>query len=109
MNGLKKTLTDLSKEMTSQECYKNYLESLHAVKEDQELYEELNRYRRKNIEIHLNQSSLKEEVKLEKEFHEFLMQEKIREFLHWESKTLEMVRKVHESVDCGLELDMAFF
>lgn len=109
MNGLKKTLAQLTNEMCRQECYKKYQESLHVIKEDVKLYEELNAYRRKNVEIHLNRKSLSEEVRLEHEFHEFLMKEPVREFLYWEQKTIEMIRKVHETVDKGLELDIAFF
>lgn len=104
-----KMLTELTEEMKRQECYKKYQECLKAIKENKELYEKLNDYRRRNIEIHLNHKTLREETSLEKEFHTLLMKEPIREFLHWEQKTMEMIRKVHEEVDKGLDLDFNFF
>lgn len=109
MDKQMKMLAELSKEMRGQECYKKYQECLQIIKEDEALYEKLNHYRRRNVEIHLNHKNLREEARLEREFHSFLLKEQIREFLHWEHKTMEMIRKVHEEIDRGLDLDIGFF
>lgn len=109
MNGLEKILAELTNEMCMQECYRNYLESLQVIKKDADLYEELNDYRRKNVEIHLNKKTLKEKASLEKEFRGLLLKEPIREFIYWEHKTMEMIRMLHEEIDKSLELDIGFF
>lgn len=109
MNRLMRTLAELTKEMREQECYKKYQECLKSIKEDEKLYAQLNDYRRRNVEIHLNHKTLKEEADLEKEVHGLLMKEPVREFLYWEHKTTEMIRHIHEEVEKGMDLDLSFF
>lgn len=104
-----KTLAELTEEMKQQECSKKYRECLARVKQDEGLYERLNEYHRRNMEIHLEHSTLQEEAELEKEFRGLLRKDSIKEFLYWEGKAMEMLRSIHEAIDQCMELDVSFF
>ena len=109
MTGLKTGLLKIREEMISQECYQKYTECLNKIKADSELYQKLNEFRRRNVELHFQRGSLREEAYLETEYHSLLMNELVHEFLKWENQTLAMVRMIHEEIDGGLNLDFDFF
>ena len=108
MTTLKKELTSLTDSMKSQECYKKYQELLSVIQKDAALYDKLNEYRRKNVELHYRRQTLKEEAKLEKEYHDFLAEDMIHEFLYWEQQTLKMLRMIHKEIGEALILDYDF-
>ena len=108
MTALKMTLDKLIKQMTEQECYKKYHKTLMEIKKDTSLYDQLNEYRKRNVELHWKKQSLKEEALLEKEYHELISDERVREFLYWEQETLKMLRKIHKDVDDAMDLDYSF-
>jgi hypothetical protein len=87
------------------EAYKICLEKIKA---DEELYRLLNHFRRENVELHYHDGSLKEEAILERTYSKLLMNEDVRAFLHWEEKTLSIMRMIHEEIDGSLKLDFDF-
>ena len=109
MTELKTGLAKIREVMTGQECYRKYMDCLSKIKADTKLYEQLNEFRRKNVELHFQKGSLKEEADLELEYHHLLMNELVHEFLKWEEQTLAMVRMIHDEIDGGLQLDFNFF
>lgn len=108
MTALKRELDLLTNLMKQQECYKKYREALKTVQKDEALYAKLNEYREKNVELHYNKQTLQEEAFLEKKYHDFLMDERIHEFLHWEQETLKMLRLIHKEIGEALVLDYSF-
>ncbi len=108
MNTLTMMLDSFTEQMKEQECYKQYKNTIAEIRKDEQLYERLNDFRRRNVELHYKKQTLKEEARLEKEFHDFLQNEKIREFLYWEQETLKMLRFIHGQVDNALALDYSF-
>lgn len=108
MTTIQAMLDSLTEQMKEQECYKEYKRSLKEIKKDEQLYERLNEFRRQNVELHYKRKTLKEEARLEKEFHDFLQIDIIREFLYWEQETLKMLRFIHGQVDAALAVDYSF-
>ena len=108
MTELKTALLKVQKVMGEQECYKNYRLCLEKIKKDEKLYRELNTFRKKNVELHVNQCSLREEALLAQEFKNLLLNETVQEFLHWEQKTLEMIKMLHNVINNGLDMDYDF-
>jgi len=108
MTTLMKELGSLTELIKEQECYKKYLEKLKIIQQDEDLYKKLNEFRRKNVELHYRKQTLKEEANLEKQYHDFLTEEIIREFLFWEQQTLKMLRIIHKQIDEALTLDYSF-
>ena len=108
MSMLQKELHVLTDIMKKQECYKKYQETLKKIKQNQELYSKLNGYRKKNVELHYHKQTLKAEATLEREYHDFLEEDLIREFLYWEQKTLKMLRMIYKEIGETLDLDYGF-
>ena len=109
MTELKTALLQVQKAMKEQECYKNYQLCLKKIKKDEKLYRELNTFRKKNVELHANQYTLREEAHLAQEFKNLLFNESVKEFLHWEQKTLELIKMLHNVINNGLDMDYDFF
>ncbi|MBE5956468.1 MAG: hypothetical protein E7253_08445 [Lachnospiraceae bacterium] len=108
MAELKKELDVLKEQMKKQECYVNYRNSLVLIQQNKELYEKLNQYRRKNVELHYHRQTLKDEANLEKQYHDFLDEDIIHEFLYWEQETLKMLRMIYKEIGETLTLDYSF-
>ncbi len=108
MIALKKELDILAEGMKEQECYIKYQELLTKIHEKPELYEKLNEYRRKNVELHYRRQTLKDESSLEKQYHEFLQEDLIHQFLYWEQQTLKMLRMIYKEIGEALVLDYSF-
>lgn len=108
MTALKKELGVLTELMKGQECYKKYQETLTKIQQDPALYEKLNEYRSKNVELHYNRRTLKDEAILERQYHDFMEEELIHEFLEWEQQTLQMLRMIYKEVSEALTLDYSF-
>ena len=81
MTALKNELDNLTDLMKTQECYKKYRELLKLIQKDEVLYAKLNEFRKKNVELHYHKQTLKEEAHLEKQYHDFLTEDLISEFL----------------------------
>ena len=108
MTTLKRELDVLTESMRTQECYQKYREILGKIQEEPELYEKLNDYRRKNVELHYNRRTLKDEVNLERQYHDFMEEELIHEFLFWEQQCLKMLRMIYKEVSEAVTLDYGF-
>lgn len=108
MDVLKNELETLTDLMKDQECYVKYQELLNRIKNDSELYEKLNEYRKKNVELHYNRQTLKDEARLERQYHDFLEEELIHNFLFWEQETLKMLRIIYREISGALTLDYGF-
>ncbi len=108
MTALKNELDNLTDLMKTQECYKKYRELLKLIQKDEVLYAKLNEFRKKNVELHYHKQTLKEEAHLEKQYHDFLTEDLISEFLFWEQQTLKMLRMIHKQIDGALTLDYSF-
>jgi len=108
MITLKKELDLLTGRMKEQECYINYLETLGKIRQNPKLYEKLNEYRRKNVELHHQKLTLKDESSLEKQYHDFLEEDLIHQFLYWEQQTLKMLRMIYKEISETLVLDYSF-
>ncbi len=108
MNVLKNELESLTGLMKDQECYVKYQELLNKIKKDPELYEKLNEFRKKNIELHYHRQTLKDEARLERQFHDFMEDELIHDFLYWEQQTLKMLRMIYKEIGGALTLDYGF-
>lgn len=108
MTTLKRELDGLTDLMKEQQCYIKYQESLNKIRQDQELYDKLNEFRRKNVELHYNKQTLKDEAGLERQYHDFITEDIICEFLYWEQQTLKMLRMIHKEINNALVLDYNF-
>lgn len=108
MTALKKELDCLTSLMKEQECYRKYQETLNIIRKTPELYDRLNEYRRKNVELHYQKQTLKDEAGLEKQYHDFLEQDVVHEFLYWEQQTLKMLRMIYKEIGEALVLDYSF-
>ena len=108
MTTLKKELNTLTDIMKEQECYIKYQETLKKIQEDSELYDKLNEYRKKNVELHYQRRTLKDEANLERQYHDFMEEKLIHEFLHWEQQTLSMLRMIYKEISDTLILDYDF-
>ena len=108
MGVLKNELEALIGLMKDQECYIKYQESLNKIKKDPDLYEKLNEYRKKNVELHYHRQTLKDEARLERQFHDMMEEELIHDFLYWEQETLKMLRVIYREISGALTLDYSF-
>ena len=108
MTALKKEMGILTELMKEQECYKKYQEILAKIQQNPDMYEKLNEYRRKNVELHYHRRTLKDEANLERQYHDFMEEDLIHEFLYWEQQTLGMLRMIYKEVSEALTLDYSF-
>lgn len=101
----------LSEQIKQDETYIEYLTCYDAVKEDRELFQQMNEMRRKNIEL---QNNIDEEDffeaanRLREEYSHLLRNPKVDAFLKAEMKFCRKMQKVYTILSQDLDIDLDF-
>lgn len=90
--------------------YSEYKRLLKTVMQDENLYEKVNEFRRRNFVVQVEKSSdvLEEIDKLQKEYADLLNNLLIKEFLAAEQIMCKMMRQINNRVLESLEMDISF-
>lgn len=103
-----KDLTLLLKET---ESYRNYCQSLEKLKARPELYKELNGFRRKNLELQVQDDAADYDDKteeLQKQYKNILMESVVMDFLSSEQAVCRMLREVYDVLYGAIDLDISY-
>ncbi len=106
---------DLAKQLSEQikqdETYTEYLKCYDAVKEDRELFEQMNEMRKKNIELQndIEQEDFFEAAnQLREEYNYLLNNEAVSDFLKAEMRFCRKMQKIYMILNQDLEIDLDF-
>ena len=91
--------------------YKNYLTTIKKLRENQELYQEMNSFRRRNYELQSYDDGVnryQEIHNLSQEFERVLRKPVVNEFLVAEQILSRKLAEVYEVIADGLELDYSY-
>ena len=100
----------LSEAILESEEYQKYLAAEKLLKENQELFDRVNEYRKKNFLIQNGESVNKvEEIrKLTGEYHEMLNYKEVKDYLESELLLCRMMQKINRILMEKLEFDVSF-
>lgn len=100
-------LTEVMRNSTE---YKNYREKLSALKQLPELYEQVNQYRKKNLEMHSlsTQQWIDAGAMYYEQYGSLLNQPVVREFLASEDSFCRLIGQVKNYLYKGLHMDLDF-
>lgn len=91
--------------------YLRYISARTRLKEQAEVYERLNDFRRRNFELQNSdtESNLFDELTgLSKEYADILNLEIVNEFLTAEQRVCRMLRSLYETMSDGIEFDFEY-
>lgn len=91
--------------------YRNYIKALEEVRNDKELYDAMNSFRRKNFELQSYEDGInryQEIYGLALEYEEVLRQPKVNGFLIAEQMLSRKMTLMYEEIAEGLELDYSY-
>ena len=98
----------LNQVIKDSEEYQNYQKTKNRVKENQELYQAMNAFRRRNLELQSyndNVNRYEEIHNLSLEYEKVLRNPLVNEFLKAEQIFSRRLTEVYEAIAEGLELD----
>lgn len=101
-------LTALLKE---DERYQEYCRSLERLKSRPELYQELNGFRRKNLELQIQDDAEDYDDRteeLQKQYKNILMESVVMDFLRSEQAVCKLLREVYEVLYGEIALDISY-
>jgi cell fate (sporulation/competence/biofilm development) regulator YlbF (YheA/YmcA/DUF963 family) len=101
----------LNQKIRESEEYRRYQETMHRVQENQELYQAMNVFRRRNYELQSYEDGInryQEIHNLSQEFEEVLRNPLVNEFLVAEQILSRHMKQMYECIAQGLELDYSY-
>ncbi len=101
----------LNAEIRNSEEYKRYLETSRRLKQQPELYERFNEFRRRNYDMQFSEgdSNLYDEVlNLVKEYEAMLQESVVNDFQLAEHRLNALLREVYSTLSDELELDYEY-
>ncbi|MDO5146440.1 MAG: YlbF family regulator [Eubacteriales bacterium] len=102
------SLMDLLRKTDS---YRRYQKHLAALREQPEVMEELNAFRRENIEIQFlngEEEYYEQTEKLQEKYKNILMESVVMDFLSSEQRVCKMMRKLYGRIAEGMSLDISY-
>ena len=101
----------LNQAIKDSEEYRNYIEALEKVRNDKELYDAMNSFRRKNFELQSYEDGInryQEIYGLALEYENVLRQPLVNEFLVAEQMLSRKMTLMYEEIAEGLDLDYSY-
>ncbi|MDO4554797.1 MAG: YlbF family regulator, partial [Lachnospiraceae bacterium] len=72
-------------------------------------FHRFNEFRRKNMNLHMRENTLKEQSELRKAYEDLLSLKQVDDFLCWELKLTQLLRTVCDDIMDEIDLDYSFF
>lgn len=101
----------LNEKIRDSEEYKYYIETARRLKEESELYQRYNEFRKKNYELQYSEgdSNLYDEVfNLSREYDTILQDSRVNDFILAEQRFCAMMREVYRILSKELEMDYEY-
>lgn len=108
MNQVFRLSEELNRALLDSEEYQQYVNAGKAVKEQPELYQAMNEYRKRNrhVQLYASEETVFDETnKLVTEFEHVLKNETVREFLAMERKFVRMMQQMYVILGNHLDFD----
>lgn len=101
---------DLTAALCHTDLYHRYQKNLMLVKKHQDIWERLNEFRKKNLELDpLNEYFKEQEESLRKEYEDILVLPVVMNYLTSESHVNKMLRMVYDSIAEDVLVDLSYF
>ena len=94
----------------SSEDYREYLESLEVIRENEQMYRELNIFRRDNMMVDFVENPEERSAEMDRiyrDHRELLTDPVILRFLSCEQKVCRMMQKIYDTISENIDLDMS--
>ena len=94
----------------SSEDYREYLESLEVIRENEQMYRELNIFRRDNMMVDFVENPEERSAEMDRiyrDHRELLTDPVILRFLSCEQKVCRMMQKIYDTISENIELDLS--
>lgn len=101
----------LTKILKETESYQRYKKNLAALKEQPEVYQKLNIFRRENIALQLMDHAeeyYEKTEELQMQYKDILMESVVMDFLTAEQAVCKMIRKVYDKISVEMQLDISY-
>lgn len=110
MTMLEQLTKELADAIRNSDEYAEYHRLRKKIKAEEELYEKLNNYRKRNLMIQLSQEDnyLMENERLQNEFEDVISNDLAREFLLADVKLCRMLREISDGIMEAAEVDVDF-
>lgn len=109
MEQIQEKLDELINSIKQTKEYISYNEGLKNIKENNELYEQVNEYRRRNLEVHLKSNEPYEDaIRLQYDFEEILGNPMVAQFIFIEQKMCKMLKEIDRQIIETFNIDIEF-
>lgn len=110
MNNVIEKTDQLIDAIQSSNEYLQYQMLQKAISKDQDIYNRLNDYRRRNFEIQMNEqaNAVDEQENLSREYADVLNRSEIKNFLVAEQRYIKMLRRVNKKLDSQFHVNIDF-
>ena len=106
---MKKT-DELAELLCQTDGYRRYKKHLAALKEEPEVYQQLNEFRLKNMELQLDKDEhyYEKAEELYSQYKNILMESVVMDFLTSEQRICKLMRKVYDRIALTVDLDISY-
>ncbi len=110
MNNVMQQLDQLIDAIHVSNEYTQYQMLDRSIAKDEQVYNRLNEYRRRNFEIQMNQNIdiMEACVNLNKEYEDVLNRSEVKEYLSAERRYIKMIRKITQKIDNQIDINIDF-
>ncbi len=109
MNNVIEKTDQLIDAIQSSNEYLQYQMLQKSISKEQDIYNRLNDYRRRNFEIQMNEQATVDEMEnLSREYADVLNRSEIKDFLVAEQRYIKMLRRVNKKLDSQFHVNIDF-
>ena len=101
---------ELAELLCNTDGYRRYKKHLAALKEQPEVYQQLNEFRLKNIELQLEKDEhyYEKAEELQLQYKNILMESVVMDFLTSEQRICKLMRKIYDRIALKVNLDVSY-